>query len=141
MPNSGRLRRKKRPTTLERMTEKLAAQLSELLNRPITAGDIDLHPATGYWRQSRADVMQFTGSVTIDGLPNTIGCWESMSDCLAYGFDVSDCRGEWRAEAAFVCSARDRRINRSENWYSAVHLEEIQLQKRHPEHNEKQEGI
>jgi hypothetical protein len=123
------MKKAKKTSTLERMTEKLATRFTEILGKTITSNDIALYPATGYWRQSRADVMQFTGTVIIDDLPNTIGCWESMSDCLAYGFNLNDCRGEWRAEAAFVCSALDRRVNRSANWYSAVQLEEIEFQK------------
>lgn len=124
------MRKTRRISTRERMEETLAARLSKMLDEPITSADIELFPATGYWRQSRADVMQFTGYVQIGRLKLNIGCWESMSDCLAYGFDLEDCRGQWRAEAEFMCTALDRRVNRSENWYSGPQLEEIEFQKR-----------
>ncbi len=115
-------RNRRLPSTLGRMTDALETRLQELLGVPCL---VELSPVRGYWTQSRADVMQFTGNFRHDGAIHSIGCWESMSDCLRYGFDINDCRGESRSYADFTCSANGRRVDRSDSWYSAVQLEEI----------------
>lgn len=95
---------------LDQMEDALATRLEQM---GMTVRDIRLYPATGYWTQTRADVMQFTGSAIIDGVQRDIGCWESISDCIRYGFVVHDERGRERADAAIVVEAnRTRNLRR-----------------------------
>lgn len=76
---------------------------------------IKLYPAVGYWRQTKADVMQFTGSVRLggnDGMLFDIGCWESMTDCLRFGFEFYDERRSTRPDASFIVMALKRSFDR-----------------------------
>lgn len=103
----------KRRTTEERLIAKLTPYFEEKF--PGEKLRFELIPARGFWRQTKADVMQFTGGVYIgtDSLTLGIGCWESMTDCLRFGFEISDNRGEFRSEADFVITAKDRSRDRS----------------------------
>lgn len=96
--------------TTDRMIKALTERLASM---GITATAIKLYPARGYWRQTKADVMQFTGSAIIDGVQRDIGCWESMTDCLRYGFLVHDERKAHRPDAAILVEAEGRRNIRS----------------------------
>jgi hypothetical protein len=97
--------------TTQRMIEALTKRLEIMFEVPIT--EMKLYPARGYWRQTKADVQQFTGSVLVNGFFRSIGCWESMSDCLRYGFEVHNMKGEFRADADIVCEAKGRRYVRA----------------------------
>lgn len=101
-----------KPPAIDRMRQAIAERLSTMLKTTIPTIDIDLYPATGYWRHTKADVQQFTGYVKINGTNLSIGCWESMTDCLRYGFDLTDSRGNPRAYAHFELCAHDRRTKR-----------------------------
>lgn len=93
----------------DRMEDALATRLEQM---GLTVRNLCIYPATGYWRQTRADVMQFTGSAIIDGVQQSIGCWESVSDCLRYGFTVTDERGNRYADAPIMVEAKGRRYVR-----------------------------
>lgn len=131
-----------KPTTKSRLCRALADRLSEIEQTCIQWVDIELFPARGYWRHTKADVQQFTGSVNINGFPRSIGCWESMSDCLRFGFDIEVTGGGMREYNYYDVSARGHRVDRaaalrkrqdahragrddSDDWYSGFQLEEI----------------
>lgn len=99
---------KKRLTNKERLTVKLMEYFAEKF--PGEALRLDIYPVRGYWRQTKADVMQFTGAVHVGTgqLMFDIGCWESVTDCIRFGFEIEDQRGEFRAEASFVVTAKGR---------------------------------
>lgn len=95
-----------KPSTEARLAQELAPILSRMLQTAIQWTDISIYPARGYWRQTKADVMAWTGSVEGVG---SLGCWESMTDCLRFGFDVEDSRNNPRAYATFEVAAKGRR--------------------------------
>jgi hypothetical protein len=104
---------RKRKTTEERMIAKLLPHF-----RPLFPGEelsIKLFPVHGYWRQIKADVQQFTGRVQVGSNVNhtyDIGSWESMTDCLRFGFKFHDCRKHHRPYAKFEIEALDRTVKR-----------------------------
>ena len=104
---------KKRPTAQERLIKKITPYFEKKF--PGLTPDIKLYPVRGFWRQTKADVMQFTGAVHLGTgqLMFGIGCWESITDCLRFGFEIHDERGEFRADASFVISAKGRSWDRS----------------------------
>lgn len=119
------------PKTQDRLADALADRLCLLLdgpNRNDIRQSLNLYPARGYWRQAKADVMSVTGDFKHNGLTYTLGCWESMTDCLRFGFDLEDCRGQANY-ADFMFGANERRSDRSDRWYSSVQLDEIERQK------------
>lgn len=81
-----------RKDTETRMAQALAPRLSTLLGTAIQWSDIKLYPARGYWTQKRADVQAFTGSFKFGNINYSLGCWESMTECLRKGFEVADSR-------------------------------------------------
>jgi len=91
------------------MVKALAIRLEQM---GIIASKIQLTGVHGYWRQTKQDVMQFTGTAIIDGVQRSIGCWESMTDCLRYGFTVTDERGKDRSYAHFMVEAKGQRFVR-----------------------------
>lgn len=95
--------------TVQRMQQALAPLLAQALGGVVHWDEINLYPARGFWRQTKQDVQQFTGGYRHEGVLWSIGSWESMTDCLRYGFDFYDERGNDRADAHFVVSARGRR--------------------------------
>lgn len=100
----------KRLTTKQKMIERLAPHFKAAF--PGQSFKIELFPAVGYWRQTKADVMQFTGYVQLDGnsnLRHDIGCWESMTDCLRRGFEFHDKRKEPRNYASFMINAKPKK--------------------------------
>ena len=104
---------KRRLTTKERLAAKLMGYFEQKF--PGEALRLDIYPALGYWRQTRADVMQFTGAIHVGTGQRmfSLGCWESMTDCLKFGYEVSDERGKWRAEEGFIITAKGRSWDRS----------------------------
>lgn len=93
--------------TAERLARKLAPLLSEMIEQTVDAGDIGIIPARGYWTHTRQDVMGFQGSIRPkDGGLYFIGSWNNMTDCLRYGFEIHDGRGQYRAEAHFMIEAK-----------------------------------
>jgi hypothetical protein len=93
-----------RSSAKERLLMRLAPELSRLCNATIAPADIQIFPAQGYWRQCKADVMQWTGTFSIGTLTHDIGCWESVTDCLRYGFTIK--RGSYHAYADFEVSSK-----------------------------------
>jgi len=67
-----------------------------LLETCVQWTDLKLYPVRGYWRQTKADVMQWTGVYEVGARTVQIGCWESMTDCLRYGFEVDFEKGRRR---------------------------------------------
>lgn len=97
----------------ERLTVKLMEYFAEKF--PGESLRLEIYPAVGYWRQTKADVMQFTGAIHIGTGQRmfSVGCWESVTDCLKFGYEILDERGEWRAEADFIINAKGRSWDRS----------------------------
>ena len=89
-----------------RLAQKLAPIFSEMTQSVVMWADIKIFPARGYWRQKRADVQQFTGYFLKGNLKISFGCWESMTDCLRFGFEVRDSRHDSRAYADFEINAK-----------------------------------
>lgn len=94
-----------RPTV--RLAHKLVEALSPIFETTIDPPRIDV--ATGYYRQKRADVMPWTASVSVEGIPISIGSWDTVTDCLRRGFTVEDCRGQgFRSYANFEIHANEK---------------------------------
>lgn len=67
-------------------------RLAEMLTKELGArvAPDDFAPVTGYWRSSPyADCMRWDGFVTIEGVPRSIGSWDTMKDCVRHGFTIS----------------------------------------------------
>lgn len=86
---------------------RLVAMLSKELGVDVQPEDIA--PVTGYWRSNlQADCMRWEGSVpTAEAGKRSIGSWDTMTDCVRYGFTISKDHRD-HPEAYFLVSAKSQ---------------------------------
>ena len=88
----------KKPSTQERLQKLIATILSKHCKTVITYHEVNIYPAKGYWRHTKADVMCWTGDVKINNVTVDIGCWNTMTDCVKHGMRFKEDTGYARFE-------------------------------------------
>lgn len=97
-----------RYNTTERMRRLLWDAMIDLTQQPVS--EPQLYPARGYWTHIKQDVMAWQGNAHVDNILYSIGSWDSMTQCLRRGFEISDLRGHRNREVEFEIMAKSRSV-------------------------------
>lgn len=95
-------------TPTERLAKKLVLALRPLVGEGAAIGEPKIICVTGFYKQKRADVMPWTGTVLIDGIQRSIGSWDTVTACVRNGFRVIPATVHATAYADFEIHATER---------------------------------